>query len=306
MKQLETAPESLFWYWINERHRIWVMRTSLQPKPWTNDPILREFKFTNVFRQLDRGTEWLTLNFIAPHRFDRLDLLAFNIAWYRMFNWTGTGKLLGWRRSWQPTAIRRRLKAEKAKGRQVFTGAHIIWGEKGLDKIDGVLLSCQALWNDRENIAKQARFSRSLEHTFNVLTTIRGVGAFMGYEIVSDYRHTRLLEDAHDINTWANVGPGALRGLKRLDPAANRTDGLKRMRELLAKSQTARAKWVPELELRDIEHSLCEFDKYCRVKYGEGHPRSRYNGEAEKDSHDHIQRPKRPSSTSSRAEISEG
>ena len=39
---------------------------------------------------------------------------------------------------------------------------------------------------------------------------------------------------------------------------------------------------MPKLELRDVEHSLCEFDKYCRVKFGEGEPRSHYPGAADK------------------------
>ena len=31
-------------------------------------------------------------------------------------------------------------------------------------------------------------------------------------------------------------------------------------------------------ELREVEHSLCEMDKYQRVMRGEGRPKSRYNG----------------------------
>ena len=34
-----------------------------------------------------------------------------------------------------------------------------------------------------------------------------------------------------------------------------------------------------KLEMRDIEHSLCEFDKYERVRNGEGKPRGRYKWE---------------------------
>jgi len=29
----------------------------------------------------------------------------------------------------------------------------------------------------------------------------------------------------------------------------------------------------PEWEMRDVEHTLCEFDKYERVRLGEGRPR---------------------------------
>ena len=33
---------------------------------------------------------------------------------------------------------------------------------------------------------------------------------------------------------------------------------------------------VPNLEMREIEHSLCEFDKYERTRLGEGRPRAKY------------------------------
>lgn len=298
---LHLAPPSLFWYWLTERHRIYERRQAGQPKPWTEDVILRDYKFTNVFRQLDRGTVWLTDNFITPNHGREtgqcdLGLLVFNIGWYRLFNWTGTGELLGWQTKWRTASVKAKLKKAQARGEQVFTGAHIVWGEKGLPKIDGVLLSCGNLWRMRDVVARHARHSRSLEAVFKVLIQIRGIGPFIGYEIVTDLRHTSVLQDAHDIDKWANVGPGAMRGLRRLDRKAKPGDALARMRKLLA---LANDRWphpgvadgamptfrlpqdMPLLELRDIEHSLCEFDKYCRVKFGEGRPRSKYHGAAE-------------------------
>jgi hypothetical protein len=275
---LRRAPESLFWYWVNERHAIYLRRTAGYPKPWTVDPILRDYKFTNVFRQLDAGTVWLTENFIKPHFDDDPALLAFNIAWYRMFNWVGTGELLGWRTRWDPKAVKRILRREQDAGGQVFTGAHIVWGEFGLTKIDGVVDCCTEIHRRRKEIVATSRFMRSLRSTFDVLTQVRGVGGFMAYEIVSDLRHTRILSDARDINRWANVGPGAMRGLRRLNPKVTPAEALPAMRDLLQRSLDESEH---SMELRDIEHSLCEFDKYCRVKYREGRPRSKYNGRAE-------------------------
>ena len=48
----------LFWKFVNERHRIWLFRDKNPdvPPPWTKDKILSTYKFTNVFRQLDRTT----------------------------------------------------------------------------------------------------------------------------------------------------------------------------------------------------------------------------------------------------------
>lgn len=289
MSGLATAPESLLWYWISERHAIWLRRQAGQPKPWTFDPILRDYKFTCPFRENDRGTVWLRENFLTPHRDDDLGLIAFNICWYRLFNWWGTGKVLGWQTNWQPDVRRAVLEVAQASGHQVFTGAHIVYSPPGRGKIEAIVDVCTHLWGLRYQIAHQADTTKRLERVFDLLKTVHCVGGFMAYEMVTDMRHTRLLEDATDIMTWCNIGPGAKRGLQRLGLPVT----LESMRGLLARGND---RWVhpevfdgadptfrlpqdyPLLEMRDIEHSLCEFDKFCRVKFGEGQPRSKYQG----------------------------
>jgi hypothetical protein len=110
----------------------------------------------------------------------------------------------------------------------------------------------------------------------------------MAYEMVTDMRHTPLLNDAKDIMTWANMGPGAQRGLRRLGyPATNQKQGNESMRALLDNWTEKLWAKIPEpytaadyplLEMRDIEHSLCETDKYLRTKNGEGFPRGKFPG----------------------------
>lgn len=320
---LATAPVSLFWYWMNERHRIFLRRQNGAPKPWTDDPILRDYKFTNPFRENDRGTVWLRENFLEPHAKTThsflcvtrsknapeaecdcgmlshdLGLLAGNIAWYRMFNWWGTGEYLGWQTKWDTSQIMFQLEDELKKGNQVFTGAHIVYSTPGMSKIECITDVCADLWRLCTAIYPEigspvvalARESRSLEKVFELLQTVPCVGGFMAYEMVTDMRHTRLLEDAHDIYTWANPGPGALRGLHRLGlPYKPRAAAIRSIRELQDRLQLALD--IPfgnndpievlrgtRIEMRDIEHSLCEFDKYCRVKFGEGQPRAKFNG----------------------------
>lgn len=283
---MNNAPESLFWYWVIERHRIYLRRQAGQSKPWTDDPILRDYKFTNPFREHDRGTVWLREHFLEPHRDDDLSLIAFNICWYRMFNWWGTGEAIGWRTSWNPNAMKAILITDAARGRQIFTGAHIVYSPPGRPKIDAIVDVCSELYALRHQIVEAAE-KQSLAHVFDLLTTVHCVGGFLAYEMVSDMRHTRLLEHASDIMTWANMGPGAKRGLQRLGlECYNQERGCASMQELLQHGRHApylheqyiRPEAWPRLEMRDIEHSLCEFDKYCRVKFGEGFPRSKYPG----------------------------
>lgn len=282
MSQLRTAPESLFWYWISERHSIYLRRQTGLPKPWSEDPIFQTWKFTNAFRELDKGTAWLRENFLDPHRDDDLTLLAANVCWFRMFNWTGTGALLGWQTRWNPEEAKRILHDAADRGLQVFTGAHIVYSTPGLPKIDAIVDVCSDLWRLRDGLVSAARTHRRLETVFDLLRTVHCVGGFMAYEMVTDMRHTRLLEDAIDIHRWANLGPGAKRGLQRLGlPCKTQAEGVQSMRELLTRSAENLPSEFPALELRDIEHSACEWDKWCRVKFNEGEPRSKFNGRAE-------------------------
>lgn len=108
----------------------------------------------------------------------------------------------------------------------------------------------------------------------------------MAYEVVTDLNHT-IMPLAHDRMTWANAGPGAKRGLNRihgrmLTDTPSKRDWNTEMYELLQCSSEYLEPHVPmnEVDMRTIEHSLCEWDKYMRVKLGQGTPRSLYKASA--------------------------
>ena len=83
-----------FFNWINERHMIYLRyKVDGDSWPWTEDKILQEYKFTNVFRELDTGTIWLRENWLEP--FHDHPKLFFNICLYRQFNWWPTAEFLG-------------------------------------------------------------------------------------------------------------------------------------------------------------------------------------------------------------------
>jgi len=105
----------------------------------------------------------------------------------------------------------------------------------------------------------------------------------MAYEIVTDLRHTYLLEDAVDINTWANLGPGGIRGIRRLlnlplDSAALPRCWQDVMSYLLEECNIELHNKIgmPQFEMREVEHSLCEFDKYERARLKEGPLKRKY------------------------------
>lgn len=275
-----------FFYWINERHSIYLKKEAGEPFPWTEDGILKRYKFTNVFRELDTGTAWLRNNWLHPYAND--SRLYFNIAMYRQFNWPPTMKLVGYTTEWNPQKLTDVVEDYQKQGNKVFTGAYMIrgqcinpsgreWTSKAHYMFHQVL---DPVWHTPEPDWK----SMTLEESCKWWQQFEGFGPFLSYEIVTDMRHTRYLNTATDIMTWANPGPGAMRGIKRLyglcvnenRPGFTRYFYIAVMQHLLESSPNYVGDHVPAMEIRDIEHSLCEFDKYERVRLGQGKPRSLY------------------------------
>lgn len=280
-----------FWYFVDERHAIYERRQAGMSFPWTDDEILRTYKFTNIFRELDTGTIWLRKNIREPYAKHRE--LFFNIAMYRLYNYVGTAQDIldnvGFITNYaiQFQEVKRVVRRREREGKQIFTGAHMITGTLGGDKVYQVFDKClNALWENREELQPYPGYT--LEEAFNMLNShTPGYGPFISYEVVTDLRHTRYLEDASDIMTWANPGPGAVRGIYRLlglkvgkgiskKGYPNRDECINIMRQLLKISEYSRPDDFPQMEMRDIEHSLCEWDKYERTRRGEGRPRSKY------------------------------
>lgn len=301
-----------FFAFMRERHAIYLRRfVEKAPPPWTDDPILREYSFTNVYRELDKTTVWFREN-IRDHFKEDPRAALFSTILFRWFNKIETGKAMlsmKWpditnedaRLVFHPDYYDRQEteKVLRPLPRWV-TGAYIIKTPDGMDKLQGVLSCVQNAHDAASRLCYYIQKRPTLENAHTVIKSLPFMGDFMAYEVVTDLRHTPLLENAPDIMTWANPGPGAMRGVNRLlgedlNKKRKRDFYIDYMKELLFQSRTDRfvnttlygpekilpAHWpnneqYPPLEMRDIEHSLCEFDKYERVRLGEGRPKQKF------------------------------
>jgi hypothetical protein len=272
-----------------ERYAILLRRRAGLPRPWTNDPVFKEWKFTCVHREDDRTTTWLRENVRDPQAENPVGALMSTVA-FRWFNRIETGEKLlpvllrpdGWDLG-EAAAV---LDDQTDK---IFTAAYIIRSDFGERKVDSVARAIENIYADREKIVAEIREHNTLEHACEVLTRYHLMGSFMAYEVVSDLRWTCLLRDAVDIMSWACPGPGAARGLGRAlyDDVGryNYTGGKKQkeemldeMRELLEVCQdpTYWPRSYRKWEMREVEHWLCEYDKLVRARSGEGRPKQRF------------------------------
>jgi hypothetical protein len=285
-----------FWDWITERHRIYLKKAAGEPPPWTDDPVMREFSFCNVFRELDKVTIWVRENWRDPYADNENLWIAMCLA--RQINWPATLAEIGFpEETYDADAIQKALETRAArigpdgKPEKVYTGAYMISapaGEyKGMKKPEYTAqVVVGDVWRAREEfydlfIRRNEQPTMAAMHAW--LKQFRGWGDFMAYEVITDLRHTRYLRNAPDINTWAVAGPGAIRGLNRLHGrdykrGMTQQQACVEMCELLEMSRTALPDWIPPLELREIEHSLCETDKWLRVQQGQGRIRAKFAG----------------------------
>ena len=306
-----TPPSNVlrFFSYAQERYRIYTRRMAGEHSPWTHDLILRQYRFCNVFREHDRTTEWIRSR-ITPEGYCEEYLGALIIArWFNRIStirklmlppkmsvdppyYFTTNLLYFWHslleedhhlEEWK-RQMRERLEGVKP----IVTAAFIIKTPNGMNKLEGLLWCFERILPDTISLTRGITPETTLKSFHKKLQTYPYLGSFMAYEIVTDLRHT-LLNKASDINTWAAPGPGAARGLSRIlfnDPTSfkhtRKTDrdilqnGMRNLLSLSHQDNHWPKEW-PKWEMREVEHTLCEFDKYERVRLKQGTPKQLYD-----------------------------
>ena len=293
------SPVDRFLYWCEERHRIYLRRQNGDQKPWTEDSILQRFYFTNTYRELDKTTTWFREEVRDPLR-DTLDVIMATVI-FRWFNYIPTGELLlhptpGEKpllTAWDPARALKLLGHLRSNGQQIFTGAFMINSPAGEPKLEAIIRRIDNVWKDRERLEAKAGGWTSLQQAHKDFTQYEGLGGFMAYELVCDLRFTKWLSHATDINWWANPGPGAIRGMYRvlgreIKNKSNATapsvpkewdSQIMNLRLLLQEHMHHHfGEHIPAIEAREVEMSLCEYDKYVRLLLGEGKSKRTYKG----------------------------
>lgn len=281
------APELVAF--ILAREAVRVNKERGLAKPWTPDPILQAYRFCNVQREHDTETKWIADNWRAP-RSDDPDLW-FAMVMARLFNWHETLDELGYPFAFNAAYIkqmRRTLAKRISKGQKVWTGAYMVsTNGKPVDFKHDYVIECvlRPAWRDRADVRPVE--GDTLESFYHRLMQCEGMGTFMAGQVIADVKYAEgsPLFHANDWETWATPGPGSKRGLNRVLGRELRETW--RKGEFLPTLQELRKMVGPllreggfqrTLHAQDLQNCLCEFDKYERVRLGEGRPRARYNG----------------------------
>lgn len=285
------TPLEQFKYWLTERESIRRKKENGARRPWTDDRILRTYKFCNIKREDDRVTKWIDKHWRWPYRHDPHLWHAMIVA--RYINWPDTLSAIGYPEPWlrgndlladrltgRRAIVLRTLQQRQREGHKVFTGAYIVStnGAKA-GKVEYVCQLFDRAWLSsmlHNFFAGRSGFTMTLANAHRALMQINGIGSFMAAQIIADLKQTPVLHDASDWYDWAAPGPGSLRGLSRVRGLGTgsrwRTDAF--IPELLALRKEL--KLGGDFDLQNVQNGLCELDKYLRVLHGQGRPRSKY------------------------------
>lgn len=280
-----------FLAFVVERHRIWEQRQAGAPQPWTDDPVLAVKKFTNVFRVLDPGTQFLLTDLFDPELSPRDTLM-------RAFLYRHTGRVEAWEwlaiSSGYPTMgnledVRSALKEYRGatttktvktrwsktetqqmnSARTVFTNAYLVFPqsqEKGTDKLDSIIDLTTRLFTpgSPEDIFIDWEKAKTQEARFKVLRRNKGVGDFMSMQILTDWGYQSGVDREDE---FLMPGPGSIKGAKALDPEAKTMDVVRRVvQEVRALADCPRLGYRTP-SLMDIgSNLLCEWSKYVRFR----------------------------------------
>lgn len=260
---------------IEDREAIRRKREAGQSYPWTTDTILRDFKFCNVQREHDRVTKGISALYREPHCDDPELWFALLVA-RRAINWPDTLAELGYPIPWNPELFKDVIRARQALGQKAFEAQAyklMVSGQAGeqSDLITSRVLT--PIWQRRDYY--QPRRGDTLASFAARLSEGPYMGGFYAGQVVADLKYVQL-RSASDWWTFAVSGPGSRRGLDRVMGREPR-------------KYWAESAWYPEfrhlyeaikcpvqeatgmtLHAQDAQNCLCEFDKYCRLKDGEG------------------------------------
>lgn len=213
-------------YWICERQSIFWKRLKNEEYPWTDDVILRDNKFTNVYRIQDRESQFLISNVIYNERGINNDYDSEDIFWrillFRHFNKTETWKLLEDKFG----DITLDVKFDDIikfldENKDVYNKAYMLTSSftrksyseyAGMNKYHAYFeIFRREIFNN--GYIYEILSAKSLEDLYNKLRKITAFGEFISMQLAIDLNYSLLFN--FDENDFIKAGLGAIRGIER-------------------------------------------------------------------------------------------
>lgn len=269
----------LYWTFASRRHEAFERRLSGASWPWTMDHILQVYKFCNVFRAVDRVSQYMIRDVAYADDPSMPADRIFQIVAFRTFSNTRTWRGLKHELGGAPTLdhlasgeFENALGMLKKHYGGLYTGAFILCANKAYG-YDEKHRNHVGLFKDmflKRRLHDKIRAANSLEQVVRLLQDFPLMGPFMAYQTAIDLNYSAIIDFSE--NDYTQAGPGALRGLKKAFTDLNDyspSDAILWMTER-QDNEFARlglpfdGLFGRPLHAIDCQGLFCELDKYCR------------------------------------------
>ena len=209
-----------YWRFASKRQELFWRRTTDPVGPWSDDPILRSYRFTNVYRASDRISQYLIRE--VQYRSDRPQSpqeLFFRTLLFKIFNKIETWEKIESRvgpillERIDLDAIAGVLANIVESGASIYSGAYIMPSPKlgKHRKYENHLALLTSMMDDRlpEHVAR----ARSLRSVYELLLAYTGIGPFLAFQYAIDLNYSAMLD--FDEADFVVAGPGALDGIAK-------------------------------------------------------------------------------------------
>lgn len=269
-----------YWRFAAERQAIFFRRALGKPFPWTDDEILKTFKFTNAYRASDRVSQYLIRHVIYDGEPTPQEVF-FRTILFKLFNKIETWELL--RRelgqiTYSDYSFSRYdhvLTSAMERKESIYSAAYIMpSGSRALGttkKHRSHLKLLEHMMHDE--VGERIVDFRTMREAFELLLSYPMIGEFLAYQYVTDLNYSGIVNFSE--MEFVVPGPGALDGIHKCFSSLgglNETDIIKlvtdrqedEFQRLGLKFQDL---WGRPLQLIDCQNLFCEISKYARVRH---------------------------------------
>jgi len=268
-----------YWKFAAERQEIFFSKIKGKHRPWTKDPILQEYKFTNAYRASDRVSQYLIKNVIYTGD-QTIDEVFFRTILFKIFN-----KIETWEwlidylheislRKYSFRKYCRILDKMLDSGEAIFSPAYIMptpSRKKGVRKYRAFLKLLETMIRD-DMPGKLSHLTR-MQDGFELLKSYQGIGDFLAYQYITDINYSNIT-DFREMD-FVIPGPGARDGIHKCFSdlgGLTEVEVIKRVADIQELEFNRlgisfKDLWGRRLQLIDCQNLFCEISKYSRLAH---------------------------------------
>ncbi|WP_027418699.1 nucleotide kinase domain-containing protein [Crocinitomix catalasitica] len=270
-----------YWKFAVERQNIFYNKIHKESL-LTNDVILQEYKFTNVYRVLDRVSQYLISDVIYRHDNDPRNIL-FRILLFKIFNKIETWDYLEHELdgisydSFDFDRYDNVLTSLLDNKVSIYSAAYIMASAKSRygqrRKHQNHLLMIEEMIED--GLAEKLMRSKDMKEGYELMLCYPSIGTFLAYQLITDINYSEITN--YSEMEFVKAGPGAIEGIQKCFSDI----GNKSYEDIIRYVTNTQEYHFQRLDLNfsylnkrklrliDCQNIFCEVAKYSRVAHPE-------------------------------------